>query len=178
MKCKCTDLNIFSETNILKYLNLLNEHKSIGPDGLHPLVIKRCPRSFASVLSRIFSSSFETSIVPDSWKKANITPIFKKGKRSDPANYRPISLTPVLCKMMERIIRNEMIEHLTINNLIAPEQHGFVTNKSCLTNLLETVDINTDTIDSGYRLLIIFLDFATAFDKVCHRSLLVKLKTY
>jgi hypothetical protein len=79
---------------------------------------------------------------------------------------------------MEKIIRNEMIDHLTINNLITPEQHGFVTGKSCLTNLLETVDIITDTIDSGYRLLIVFLDFAKAFDKVCHRSLLAKLKSY
>ena len=74
--------------------------------------------------------------------------------------------------MMERIIRDVMMDHLIDNDLIASEQHGFVLRKSCLTNLLETIDFITNAIDLGHKLVIIFLDFAKAFDKVCHKSLI------
>ena len=122
-------------------------------------------------LSLIFQASFETGIVPEMWKIANISPIFKKGLKSDPANYRPISLTAVPCKIMDRMVRDEMMAHFTKNGMISDQQHGFVEKKSCLTNLLETIDAITNAMEEGSRVLLIFLDFAKAFDKVCHRSL-------
>ena len=123
-------------------------------------------------------SSFLDGCVPSGWKDANITPIFKKGIRTEPSNYRPISLSAVPCKIMERMIRDAMMDHLIVNDLIASAQHGFVMKKSCLTNLLETIDIASNALDTGNKVLIIFLDFAKAFDKVCHKALHAKLETY
>ena len=117
----------------------------------------------------------ESGIVPMRWKEANITPIFKKGDKTDPSNYRPISLTAIPCKLMEKMIRDVMMEHIVKNNLITKEQHGFVRNKSCLTNLLETLDTVTDSFNNGHQSLVVFLDFQLAFDKVCHESLHYKL---
>ena len=173
-----TDRELFSIKNISKAIDNLNIHKSAGPDGIQPLIIKRCSHVFAQVLSNIFKKSFYSGIVPETWKEANITPIHKKDNKTDPANYRPISLTVVPCKMMERMIRDVMMNHLIKNKLIAEEQHSFVLNKSCLTNLLETIDIASQAIDEGNRILVIFLDFAKAFDKVCHESLHSKLMAY
>ena len=107
-----------------------------------------------------------------------LTPIFKKGTRTDPANYLPISLTAVPCKIMERIIRDIMMDHLIINHLITPQQHGFVYKKSCEYNLLETLDIITEASSRGFTSITVFLDFAKAFDKVSHSALLSKLKSY
>ena len=172
------DLSIFSPDKILKILISLNINKSAGTDGLHPKVLNRCAMSFASILSSIYTSSFTNSFVPLAWKEANITPIFKKGSKSDPGNYRPISLTSIPCKIMERVLRDRMLAHLMQHNLITNEQHGFVMFKSCITNLLETIDIISNGLSKGYEVTLIFLDFAKAFDKVCHVSLLSKLKSY
>jgi len=144
-------------------------------DSIHPFVVKRCASTFSDVFSAIFTHSFSSGKIPDAWRLAQISPIFKKGSRSAPGNYRPISLTSVPCKLMERMIRDVMMDHLYSNNVIAPEQHGFVLRKSVVTNLLETVDRISDGIDKGFHVLVVFLDFAKAFDRVCHASLRAKL---
>ena len=77
--------------------------------------------------------SYESSELPEDWKQANVCPIFKKGSKTNPANYRSISLTSVTCKIMERLIRDIMMKHLLDNNLISEHQHGFVKFKSCIT---------------------------------------------
>ena len=142
---------------------------------IHPLVVKNCASACSEAFSVIFCQSFASGKVPDAWRLAQISPIFKKGSRSSPGNYRPISLTSVPCKLMERIVRDVMLEHLYSNNIIASEQHGFVMKKSVVTNLLETVDRISDGIDNGFHVLVVFLDFAKAFDRVCHSSLRIKL---
>ena len=172
------ETDTFSAMNVIKYIDRLNAHKSAGADKIHPQVIKKCRQVFATILSPIFQESFKCGVVPFSWKEANITPIFKKGQRPSPANYRPVSLTAVPCKIMERMLRDVMLKHLMANNLVVPEQHGFVLSKSCVTNLLETVDTISHSIDKGNIVILILLDFAKAFDKVCHSSLIVKLETY
>ena len=102
-------------------------------------------------------------------------PLFKKGNKLEASNYRPISLTSIVCKLMERIIRDEIMNHLLINKLIIKQQHGFVNRKNCTTNLLETMDLITKALADGYNIDEILLDFAKAFDSVLLMRLLLKL---
>ncbi len=120
----------------------------------------------APALNIIFRRSLDEGEVPEDWKTANVTPIFKKGTKSDPGNYRPVSLTSVCCKMLKSIIRDDLMEHLLRNDLLRPSQHGFMPKKSCTTNLLEFLEKLTKTLDEGEAMDIVFLDFAKAFDKV------------
>ncbi len=108
----------FSRTVIDLKKSKLNKHKPSGTDELHPYVLAECSSSLALPLSLIFCKSLETEQVPQSWKSANLTSIFKKGYKTDPTNYRPISLTSMACKSMERIIRDEMLTHMILHNLI------------------------------------------------------------
>jgi hypothetical protein len=107
-----------------------------------------------------------------------VTPIFKKGSKADPGNYRPVSLTSVCCKMMESIIKDEMMSHLKKNGLIRASQHGFVPGRSCTTNLLEFLEGVSVKIDEGKPVDVVFLDFAKAFDKVPRERLLEKLRAH
>jgi len=115
------NVNIFSPEGILKYIERLDPRKSTEMYHIHPFVVKSCAVAFSEALSVIFSRSFISSRIPDAWRLAQISPIFKKGSRSSPDNYRPISLTSVPCKLMKRIVRDVMMEHLYSNNAIAPE---------------------------------------------------------
>jgi hypothetical protein len=117
----------------------------------------------------------EESTVPQDWKEANVTPIFKKGSKSAPENYRPVSLTSVSCRLMESIIRDAMNKHLVDNMLIRKSQHGFLQDRSCTTNLLEFLEEATRVVDSGKGFDIVYLDFAKAFDKVPKERLLKKV---
>ena len=90
-------------------------------------------------------------VVPEAWKRANISPIFKKGKKTDPSNYTPISLTAIPCKIIKKILKSVIMGHLFDNKLISKNQHHFVRFKSCVTNLLETLDIITETLNLGLR---------------------------
>jgi hypothetical protein len=165
----------FNKSIILKHLNNLNTQKSVGPDKVHPKVLKECAKSLSFPLSLIFEKSFVTGSIPKLWSCANVVPLFKKGNKLDPTNYRPVSLTSIVCKIRERIIRDQMMVYLVENNLISKEQHGFVNNKNCITNLLETLDLITQAFGEDYSIDILFLDFAKAFDSVSHVKLLKKL---
>ena len=129
-------------------------------------------------LAIIYTKSLEEGIVPDDWRCANITPVFKKGSKSSAGNYRPVSLTCVICKIMESIIRDAIVKHLADNKLVLPSQHGFMQSKSCLTNLLEYLEVLTKLVDEGHSVDVVYLDFAKAFDKVPHRRLLQKMKAH
>lgn len=126
-------------------------------------------------LTSIFNKSLNEGAIPEIWKCANVTAIFKNGERSKPSNYRPISLTSVPGKLMERIIRDALVNHMTTNNLFCEEQHGFIKGKSCATQLLEYMEDLTAAIDQGYEVDVIYLDFCKAFDKVPHKRLLAKI---
>ena len=118
-------------------------------------------------LELLFNKSIQTGVIPEEWKKANVTPIFKKGTKGDPGNYRPVSLTSVPCKLLETIIKDRIMQHLIANKLIKESQHGFMPGKSCASNLVTFMDTVTTAVDEGDSVDIFYLDFAKAFDEVC-----------
>ena len=124
----------------------------------------------------LFTKSLDEGALPQCWKEGSITPVFKKAKKHIPGNYRTVSLTSVACKMMEKLVRNEVMEHMLTNNLLSDFQHGFVHGRSCITELLTVLDKWTEAIEQGESIDAIYLDFAQAFDTVPHQILLVKLK--
>ena len=104
--------------------------------------------------------------------------MFKKGVSSDPGNYRPISLTSIVCKVFASIVREDIIKHLTSNNLLSNSQHGFLPKRSCTTQLLTTMEHWTKEIQLGHPIDVLYFDFKKAFDKVPHERLLIKLKAH
>ena len=132
----------------------------------------------ATPLRMMFTRSLHEGQLPPSWKEANVTPIYKKGKRHIPGNYRPVSLTSVAGKCMERLIRDAIMTHMTENDLISPKQHGFIQGRYCVTQLLAVLDSWTLALDEGENIDTIYLDFAKAFDTVPHQRLLMKLPGY
>jgi len=119
----------------------------------------------------------ETSTLPDRWKEALVTPVFKKEDRTRVNNYRPIGLTSPICKIMESIIKDSIQEHLQANNIIPPQQHGFTSGRSCSTQLLLTMNDWTKALDTGHSVDILYFDFAKAFDSVPHNRLISKLRS-
>ena len=119
-------------------------------------------------------------IVPEEWKEAKVVPIYKKGSKTASGNYRPVSLTCICCKMIESLIKDDIMQHLNRNRLINNSQHGFMKGKSCTTNLLKFLDKVTEAADKGKSIAIdiIYLDFAKAFDKVPTERLLRKVEAH
>ena len=128
------------------------------------------------MLTDIFNSSLESGQVPEDWRVANVTPLFKKGSREELGNYRPVSLTSVVGKVLKTLIKDQMRNHLNKYKLIKGSQHGFTKGSSCLTNLLEFYETVSDWVDEGKAVDIVYPDFKKAFDKVPHRRLLAKVR--
>jgi hypothetical protein len=127
----------------------LNVNKCPGLDGIHPRMLYDFRKELASPLSILYSTSLDSGIAPADWKDAGVIPLFKKGKKSDPQNYRPVSLTSLICKIFESIIKDSNLSHLNKFSLIRESQHGFTKGRSCLTNLLEFMEKVTDILHNG-----------------------------
>ena len=166
---------VFEPDEVRRRLQRLKQDKSPGPDGLHPMLLKSCAENLAKPLSMIFQSSFDEGQLPSDWKKAEVIPLYKKGQRNDPGNYRPVSLTSVPGKIMEGVLRDQLLHHLQVTDQISSRQHGFLKGRSCLTNLLEAFEEWTEAVDEVYGTDIIYLDFRKAFDTVPHGRLIQKL---
>ncbi len=158
-------------------LHKLKMNKAPGVDSVGTRMLMELSEEIADVVAELFNKSLSTGDVPIDWKLANVTAVFKKGKKSSPY-YRPVSLTVNLCKIFESIMRDKIIEHLQIHELIKESQHGFVKRRSCLTNLLVFIEEISSYLDSGYPVDVIYLDFQKAFDKVPHRRLVLKLEAH
>ncbi len=162
------DINV-EEEMVLKKLKKLKANKSAGPDGLHPRLLKEIAKSICKPLTLIYNKSIQEGKTPDGWKKAHVTALHKKGSKQEAKNYRPISLTSICCKMLEAIVRDNIIEHMLENNLFADQQHGFVPKRSCMTQLLYVIEDWTRWLDNNESIDTIFLDFQKAFDSVPHQ---------
>jgi len=130
-------------------LHHLDTHRSMGLDGIHPRVPKELAEVLAKPLSIIYQQSWLTEEVPVDWRLANVMPICKNGRKEDPGNYRPVSLTWVPGRVMEKIIWSAITWHVQDNQVIRPSQCGFVKGKSCFTNLISFYDKVTCLVDKG-----------------------------
>ncbi|XP_071941051.1 uncharacterized protein [Antedon mediterranea] len=173
-------LNIvhFSKEGIEEYLNKLDICKSPGPDKINSRVLKETSLQLADLFKHLFTKLMKQGAIPLSWGLADVIPIFKKGNKSTPLNYRPVSLTSLVCKTMETFIRNNIMDYMESNNLFTKSQHGFRPGRSCNTALLEALNQWTKWLDEGSRFDCVFLDFKKAFDSVPHKRLINKLKAY
>ena len=167
----------FTPDVIVKKIKKLKISSSAGPDGISSMFLHEHAVSLSVPLAILYNRSMQTGCVPEDWRTANVTPIFQKGSKSSADNYRPISLTSIPCKVMESIMRDDIIEYLTSHQLIKSSQHGFMSNRSCTTNLLEFLEQITKLFDEGEPLDIVYLDFSKAFDKVPHKRLLKKIES-
>ena len=167
-----------SRDSVEKKLKYLKEDKSPGPDMVHPYILKNLAESLSFPLTLLFQQSIKEKKIPDDWREANITAIFKKGDRKQPGNYRPVSLTSVVCKLLEELVKKAIVDHMQINHLISNKQHGFLQGKSCVTNLLETLDCWTTSLEAKRPVDALYLDYRKAFDKVPHKRLIQKLHMY
>ncbi|PKU38251.1 rna-directed dna polymerase from mobile element jockey-like [Limosa lapponica baueri] len=167
-----------NEEEISDLLHHLDAHRSMGPDVLHPRVLKESADVLAKLLSIIYMKSWLTGEVPMDWRVANVTPIYKKGKKEDPGNYRPISLTSIPGKVMGQVILSELSWQVQDSQGIRASQHGFMKGRSCLTNLISFYDHVTRLLDRGKAVDVVYLDFCKAFDTVPSSVLLRKLANH
>ena len=167
---------VVTRAKIRQKIRALKEDSAAGPDGIQPKLLKASENELLEPLELLFKKSIQSGKIPADWKTAVVIPIFKKGAKGEAGNYRPVSLTSVPCKLLEGLIKEAMMDHLLRNQLIRDSQHGFMTGRSCTTNLVEYLDVATRLVDQGKAADIVYLDFAKAFDKVPRERLLAKLE--
>jgi hypothetical protein len=163
---------------MIKIGKKLKLSSSPGPDRLSALFMKNIIANIADPLCKLYNICLSHGHVPADWKIAHVIPIYKKGNSQLPSNYRPVSLTSILCKILERIVRPQMISYLFDNNIIPKNQHGFLSKKSTVSNLIECLDKWTKNYDKGCQSDVIYLDYSKCFDSVVHSKLLQKLSKY
>ena len=168
----------FTPDVIFKHLMELNPKSGGGPDGLTSVLLMNIACTVAQPLSLIYTASFELSAIPDIWKAAFVTPVFKKGSPTAASNYRPISLTCIVCKVMESIIKDKLIAYLLEKGLITKQQHGFLAKHSTCSQLLECVNDWTIELNVRHSVDVAYIDFQKAFDSVVSSKLSHKLSNY
>jgi hypothetical protein len=161
-----------------KIYNILCKEKqtlSAGPDNLPPLLFKKLSKCLARPLCILFRFIFENGTLPPIWKHAFVSPILKKGNCTLVENYRPISLTCVACKIFEHVLKDALLQHFRVNNILSKMQYGFLAGHSTCSNLLEALNDWTNNLKNGYGTRIVFVDIKRAFDSICLNKLIFKL---
>ena len=169
---------IVTQEGLLKLLQKIDANKASGPDGIPAKILKLCAEELAPSLASIFNKSFSSGNLPTDWLSANITPIFKKGDHASASNYRPVSLTPICCKLFEHILHSNIMNHLDKHNILTNRQHGFRKKHSCESQLILTIHDLVSSLDTRTPVDMIIMDFSKAFDTVPHKRLLLKLHHY
>jgi len=168
----------FTSRKTRSFLLKLDTSKSSGPDGIPAVVLKRCAPELAPVLSKLFRLSYNCGTCPSSWKLADVLPIPKKGRHSDPTNYRPISITSLLCKVMESLVSEQLLDFLETSKLFSDRQYGFRKARSAGDMLAYVTHLWSGILDGHGEAPIVSLDISKAFDRVWHRCLFVKLRHF
>ncbi|CAG4956470.1 unnamed protein product [Colias eurytheme] len=166
------------QKEVLNEMRNLDVNKASGPDGIPAIVLKTCAPELSPILTRLFRLSFKMGVVPKAWKLANIQPVPKKGSRADPSNYRPISITSIICKIMERILNYRLLTHLESNDILNDRQYGFRKKRSTGDLLVHASHLWGEALENHGEALAVSLDISKAFDKVWHDSLINKLPSY
>ena len=174
---KLTSFKLEQE-DVLKVLKGLNPNKSTGVDNIHPRILKEAAQQIALPITIIAKKSLNSASLPSNWLDAQIVPIYKKDDRQDPANYRPVSLTSLICKIVEKIVAPQMIKHIVDNQHYNSKQHGFTVGRSTTTNILEALNIWTEALHHNIPIDVIFLDYSKAFDSVPHKRLIKQVQSF
>ena len=172
----CPDDILCTEDEVFDLLHSLDTTKASGHDDISGLMLKQTALSITSVVTQLFNISIKLGELPDEWKIARVSPIPKSRNKSDPGNYRPISLLSVLSKLLEKHIRNLLLDHLQCHYPLSDQQWGFTRGRSTTSALLAATDHWHKLLNSGLDLCVVFFDFSKAFDMVPHKPLLQKLK--
>ena len=167
-----------NEDGVRKLLQKTNPRKATGPDNIPARILKDCASELAPILTIIFNKSLQEGTVSEDWRHANVTAIYKKGTRHDAANYRPVSLTSLCCKLLEHVIVSKTVKHLERCNNLNDCQHGFRAKRSCETQILTLYHELASSLDKNVQTDMIILDFSKAFDRVPHQRLLKKVHHY
>ena len=165
-----------SNSIIIEAIKELSPNSAVGPDGIPDSLLINCAVEIAPALKIIFSHFLSSSLIPTSFKEAGIIPIFKSGDKSLHSNYRPISLTSVLSRVIEKNIRKQVLTFLSHRGYLNNTQHGFRSGRYCLSALLDVYDNIMHMINNKSTVDMIYLDFSKAFDKLHHGILLHKLR--
>ncbi len=168
----------FPLLSVYNKLKSVRKSTSCGPDGVPNILLANLALPLSEPLAFLYEFSFVTQTLPDLWLCADVVPVFKKGSTSVSANYRPISLTCTTCRVMESIVKDRVVLYLRENHLLSDYQHGFMARRSTTTQLLECFDTWTSWLRDKLGGHVIYIDFAKAFDTVCHNKLLTKLRSY
>ena len=165
---------LVTEQSVRSALNSISPNKACGSDNISAKIILECREELVVPLFKIASKSFQSGRFPSRWKSANIIPIFKKGDKKDPSNYRSVSLLSLFAKILERIAYDQLFRH--VSPALSPEQHGFVPRRSCVSNLSVFLKSAWEAFSEGYQMDAIYTDFSAAFQSVNHKLLIYKLQ--
>lgn len=171
------ELMFCTEDEICHLLLTLDVAKASGPDGISPMMLKHTAVAIAPSLTKLFNLSIGLAQLPSQWKHSLIVPIPKSSSTDSPSCYRPISLLPIVSKVLERYISNILLDHLQCLNFISNKQWGFLEGRSTITALIKCTDDWLRELELGNDVCAIFFDFQKAFDSVPHEPLFNKLST-
>ena len=166
------------QNGVLMLLRDLKIHKATGPDEVPAFILKSAASQLSPILTRLYQHSLHNGEVPTDWKNAHIVPVFKKREKHLPSNYRPVSLTSIVCKVLEHIVHSSVMNHFDRHKILTDNQHGFRAKRSCESQLITTIQKIASTMSSRGQVDVILLDFVKELDKVPHQRLLHKLDYY
>ena len=167
-----------TEEEVSKLLSQISDSKATGNDGIPIRFIKMTSETTVPIITHIINLTIQTGTIPDDWKEATITPIYKDGDKNSPANYRPISILPAISKIMERVIHSQLHGHLNEHHLLSEAQFGFRKNHSTVTCILKLLDDIYYNMELGKMTGVVFLDLKKAFDTVDHSIMINKLNKF